>query len=261
MIAHTVFIASACLLAQPEGRVDAFPGVIVDYDARSIELAGFVPIDAHSEETPDVGVELVAEAGGVRDHEALVRIDAEARHVHAALLMLGLEPGSAGAILHDGSRLDPTGPELAVTVRYEREAERIEESPVEWVHDPETGRRLIDLKPRFYFGGSDEREFNGSVYYMAAAEGAVVGLSTFGSGDAEDVVGVETIGMVPVFNPDTASGDPIWLADAERIPTFGTRVTLVLTPIEPGDAPQKPGPAEPDPVEPGSVEPGSVEPE
>lgn len=229
MIAPAIFIASATLLVQPEGRVDAFPGIIVDYDARAVELAGFVPVDAHSEETPDVIVEVVAEAGGVRDHEALVRIDAKARHVHAALLLLGLEPGTPGAILNDGSRREPEGPELIVTVRYETDGETIKESPLEWVHDPEAGTRLIEASPSFRFTGSSEREFDGTKYYMAEAEGVVVGLSTFGAGNAESAVGIETVGMTPVYNPDIASGDPIWLADADRIPTFETQVTLVLT--------------------------------
>ncbi|MEO1535838.1 MAG: YdjY domain-containing protein [Planctomycetota bacterium] len=229
MIAPAIFIASATLLVQPEGRVDAFPGIIVDYDARAIELAGFVPVDAHSEETPEVIVEVVAEAGGVRDHEALVRIEAEARHVHAALLLLGLEPGTPGAILNEGTRREPEGPELIVTVRYETDGESIEESPLEWVHAPDAGTRLIDASPGFRFTGSSEREFDGATYYMAEAEGVVVGLSTFGAGDAESTVGIETVGMTPVYNPDIASGDPIWLVDAERIPTFETRVTLVLS--------------------------------
>ena len=228
------FLLTIAVLArtQPEGRVDAFPGIVVDYDARAVELDGFVPIDAHSEETPDVIVEVIAEAGGVRDHEALVRIEAEARHVHAALLLLGLKPGSPGALLHDGTRLEPTGPQLAVTVRYEHADQTIEESPIEWVHDPEGDERLVDHDPRFVFAGSSEREFDGTVYYMAEAEGAVVGLSTFGSGDANSFVGIEIVGMAPVFNPDVASGDPVWLADADRVPHFETRVTLVLTEID-----------------------------
>ncbi len=230
----------AATLAQPEegpaGRVEAFPGIVVDFDARAIELAGFVPIDAHGEGTPEVIVEVIAEAGGVRDHEALVRIDAEARHVHAALLLLGLEPGSPGAILNEGGRLEPTGPTLAVTARYERDGERIDESPLEWVHDPQAGTRLVDRDPVLRFGGSSEREFNGERFYMAQAEGVVVGLSTFGFGDADDFVGVETVGLSPVFNPDVASGDPIWMADADRVPAFETRVTLVLTPVADEDA-------------------------
>ncbi len=228
MIAIALAIAAAAFI-QPEGRAEPFPGVTVDYDTRSIELTGFVPIDAHSPDTPDVIVELVAETGGVRDHEALVRIDAEARHVHAALLLLGLEPGSPGAILNDGTRLEPTGPELTVSVRYERDGEPIDESPVEWVHVPDSGSRLSDTDPVFRFAGSSEREFDGTTYYMAQAEGAVVGLSTFGVGDNERVIGIETVGMTPVFNPDVASGDPVWMADADHIPVFETAVTLVLS--------------------------------
>ena len=232
MIATILATVMLAALPQPEGRVDAFPGVVVDYDARAVELPGFVPVDAHSEATPEVIIEVIAEAGGVRDHEALVRIEAEARHVHAALLLLGLEPGTPGAILSDGSRAEPTGPGITVPVRFEQDARTIEQSPLEWVHDPEAGDRLLDTNPTFRFGGSSEREFNGENFYMAEAEGVVVGLSTFGSGDPDSFVGVETVGMVPVFDPDTASGDPIWMADPAHIPTFETKVVLVLTPVD-----------------------------
>ncbi|MEL6497357.1 MAG: YdjY domain-containing protein [Planctomycetota bacterium] len=234
MIAPALWSCALLASAQPEGRADAFPGIVIDYDARAVELTGFVPIDAHSEATPNVIVEAVAEAGGIRDHEALVRIDAEARHVHAALLLLGLEPGVPGAILADGTRAEPEGPEIIVTAKFERDGERIEEPPTEWVHDPETNTRLDDNRPVFRFGGSSEREFNGATFYMAEAEGVVIGLSTFGSGDADSFAGIETIGLAPVFSPDAASGDPIWMADPDRIPIFETPVTLVLTPAEPG---------------------------
>lgn len=228
-------VIAATTATQPEGRVDAFPGIVIDYDARSIELVGIVPIDAHSDATPDVIVEVIAESGGIRDHEALVRIDAEARHVHAALLLLGLEPGSPGAILNDGTRREPTGPSLTITARYESDGDTIEERPTEWVYDPEANRRLADDAPRFVFAGSSEREFNGDSFYMAEAEGVVVGLSTFGSGDPDAFVGIETIGMSPVFHPDVASGDPIWMADADRIPVADTPVTLVLSATEDND--------------------------
>jgi hypothetical protein len=224
-------------VAQPAGRVEPFPGVVVDYDARAVELAGFVPVDVHQPETPEVWIELIAEAGGLRDHEALVRLDAPARHVHAALLLLGLKPGRPGLLLNDGGRREPTGPRLTVAVLVQREDGITAEDPTSWVHLPETGERLSDRGPTFVFAGSGEREFQGQTVYMAEAEGVVVGLCTFGAGDPEQGVGIETVGMSPVLSPDAGSGDPVWLADPGRVPPFGARVTLVLSAVREASAP------------------------
>ena len=232
-----IVLASALIvraaLAQPEGRVEAFPGVVVDYGAGTVELAGFIPVDAHQEKTPDVMIELIAEAHGVRDFEALVRVHAEARHAHAALLLLGLEPGSPGFIEAAGPdeplrRVAPTGPEVTIRVRSESDGQTIEEDPCEWVRNSETGRLFSELDPRFYFGGSSEREFAGEMWYMARAEGTLVGLCTFGTHRG----GTETIGCTPVLSPHSDAGDPVWLAVSERMPKFGTPVTLVIRPVE-----------------------------
>lgn len=223
---------------QPTGRVEAFEGVIVDFDARAVEVDGFVPVDVSHEDTPDVWIELIAEAHGVRDFEALISLNTEARNVHAALLMLGLEPGSPGRIDVDNTkedqpltRIDPTGPELTVRFRYEKEGETVTEDPTTWVHDPETGKVFSELNPRFYFGGSSFREFEGEEWYMARAEGTVVGLCTFGTSAG----GTEIVGCTPVLSPHSDMGDPVWHAINERIPPYGTEMTLVLTVVEAED--------------------------
>lgn len=230
-------IVACAALAQPEGRVEAFPGIVVDYDARAVEVSGFVPIDAHQPSTPDVMIELIAEAHGVRDFEALIGLNAEARHVHAALLLLGLEPGSPGAIEAAGpdeplKRTEPTGPELTVRFRFERDGETVTEDPAEWVKNSETGELFSELTPRFYFGGSSVRTFEGEEWYMARAEGTVVGLCTFGT----ELGGTETVGCTPVLSPHEDDGDPVWFAVNERIPPYNTAMTLVLTAVdEPAD--------------------------
>lgn len=239
-------IAVAVLnLLQPEpeaertGRIEPFAGVVVDYDANAVEVAGFVPIDAHQESTPDVMLELIAEAHGVRDFEALIKLNAEARQVHAALLLLGLEPGSAGYIEVVGpdkplKRIDPTGPELSVRLRYKKDGETITEDPATWIKNSETGELFSELSPRFYFGGSSMRTFAGEEWYMARAEGTVVGLCTFGT----ELGGTETVGCTPVLSPHSDMGDPVWFAVNERIPKFGTEMTLVLTVID--EEPEEP---------------------
>lgn len=237
-------IATLCIAAalhtqpespKPEGRVEPFPGVVVDYDTRTVEVDGFVPVDVSHEETPEIWIELIAEAHGVRDFEALISLDTEARNVHAALLMLGLEPGSPGRIEVDNTlpdqpmtKVDPTGPELRVRFRFERDGETVIEDPCTWVFDPETDTVFSDLNPRFYFGGSSFRTFAGEEWYMARAEGTVVGLCTFGTIDG----GTETVGCTPVLSPHSDAGDPVWYTINDRVPPFDTKMTLLLTAIE-----------------------------
>lgn len=230
-------LISALLCTQPErtGRVEPFPGVVVDYDTQTVEVEGFVPVDVSHDETPEVRIELIAESHGVRDFEALISLNTDAKNVHAALLMLGIEPGSPGRIEIDQeaenrpmTRIDPTGPELLVRFRFERDGETVTEDPATWVFDPETDQIFSELKPRFYFGGSSFREFAGKEWYMARAEGTVVGLCTFGTIDG----GTETVGCTPVLSPHEDTGDPVWHTINERIPPFGTEMTLLLTVVE-----------------------------
>jgi hypothetical protein len=237
-------IATLCIAAalscqpentEPTGRVEAFPGIVVDYDTKTVEVEGFVPVDVSHEETSEIWIELIAEAHGVRDFEALISLNTEARSVHAALLMLGLEPGSPGRIDVDNTlperpltKIDPTGPELLVRFRFELDGKEVIQDPCTWVIDPETGTVFSDLKPRFYFGGSSFRTFAGEEWYMAKAEGTVVGLCTFGTIDG----GTETVGCTPVLSPHSDNGDPVWYTINERVPPFDTKMTLLLTATE-----------------------------
>ena len=104
----------------------------------------------------------------------------------------------------------------------------VTEDPATWVKNSETGELFSALKPRFYFGGSSMREFAGEEWYMARAEGTVVGLCTFGT----ELGGTETVGCTPVLSPHADMGDPIWFAVNESIPEFGTEMTLVLSVVD-----------------------------
>ena len=216
----------------PTGRAEVFEGIVVDFDTKTVEVAGFIPVDAHQEATPEVNIELIAEAHGVRDFEALVRITPEARQVHAALLMLGIEPGSPGRIEGGGDtplkRIKPTGPELTIRVRLDRDGAEVIEDPTTWVVDLDTGKRFSEMKPRFFFAGSSFRKYAGEEWYMARAEGTLVGLCTFGT----EAGGTETVGCTPVLSPQTETGDPYWIADADLMPEFGQEVTLLLSVAE-----------------------------
>lgn len=214
---------------------EVFPHVRVDVTARVVEVDGAVAVDCHDAQTPRVYLELVACTPDSREHESLVVTSARPAHIHAALLMIGLEPGAPGAVRWDGARhvpVAPTGPGLAVRLRTRDAGGATSEvEPQAWIVDAESGRTFpgelgaADLRG-WVFAGSRTLDRQGPDgvrrrMYDADAAGTVIGLATFGS---------ETISWRAVFSPDEAVTPAAWIADARRVPTRGTPVTIVLSP-------------------------------
>ncbi|MFI4916852.1 MAG: YdjY domain-containing protein, partial [Phycisphaerales bacterium JB060] len=149
-----------------------------------------------------------------KDHEALMVTNVRPSHIHAALLTLGLEPGSPGAIAWDGQEPVATqaaGPAVTVTYR-QLESPPPGEPITEFIVDADTGVHF-DARAQWVFAGSlfeDDR-------YIADAEGLVVGLHTFGT---------ELVALQEAMSPDSFIEEPRWIAHPQRTPDFGTRVTI-----------------------------------
>lgn len=191
---------------------------------RQVRLSGFVPIDAHNDKTPRVFLEVLVCSRNSKEHEALVVTDAKASHVHAAMLMIGLEPGSPGAWrwAEGATRPEavaPKGPRVRVTVRpIGGEAVEIRE----WVVQRDGVTRL-PAGEHLVFAGSMFRTLGAPgqarEVYGADADGTIVGLTAFGA---------ETIAWSGMYSPETAVEQPAWMADAGRVPRFGTEVEVVI---------------------------------
>ncbi|MBL8991362.1 MAG: hypothetical protein JNJ48_07260 [Phycisphaerae bacterium] len=224
------------------GARDVLPGVRLDLAARTVEFDGIVPIDAHDPDAPNVYLELMVCTADTREHESLVVTRVRAAHVHAALLMLGLSPGSPGNFepADAGPRVTPpTGPSVAVMVRWRLPdgSERTGDLH-EWVVSARDGRRFgtptpeqagVRLPGGFCFAGSrtvrraDPGTGRMADTYEADGGGTLVGLCTFGS---------ETIAWRQVISPDAGAQEPEWIADRRIVPKVGTAVTVVLRPLD-----------------------------
>lgn len=244
-------------------RVRVFEHVWIDRAEGYVDVAGIVPIvtssntgthgradedadgddrgdDADAEDdadrgddraaTADVLLELIVTgfAGG-RDHESLVMTRAQASHVHAALLLLGVEPGDPGRWTE---RVDdetdewsavptpPSGPRLLVELRW-RDAETGEErtaSPGEWIRHADGETPFPDAG--WVFAGSQFVRRQGQVRYDADFTGTIVGLAQFGS---------EVVAFSQPYHHDESYQEPMWFAKNDAVPPFGTDVTVRLS--------------------------------
>jgi hypothetical protein len=190
-------------------------GVRADLAAGRVELDSAVCIESG-------WLEQVACTPGTREHEALVVVKARPRDVHAALLLVGLEPGAPGSWRVDGEALvsvPPRGPRLRVLFRWvDGQGQTHEHSPAEWIRDVRTATSP-PIEHWLFAGSLLQPMDGGSFRYEADGSGSVVGLVTFG----DEVV------ALPEVRPDAESVlEPEWEAWTERLPPVGTRVLLIL---------------------------------
>lgn len=213
--------------ATAAGLREVFPHVRVDIAAGKVEFDGVVPVDAHDPQAPHVYLELIACTPDTREHESLIMTRARAAHVHAALLMLGLEPGAPGDIrISDAGPVltPPHGSPLQVTFRWTDAAGATRTaSPADWIISARSRSKPEMAANSFVFAGSRMRGHGGGgtpPSYDADGSGTLIGLATFAT---------ETIALRHVFSHDSSITDPEWIADAAHVPPAGTAVTVILT--------------------------------
>jgi hypothetical protein len=161
---------------------------------------------------------------GTREHESLLATEVAPSRLHAALLLLGLEPGAPGSWreVPKGDafaveRIPPRGPRLDLLVRV---AGRPDAPLDAWIHDP-VANRAFPAQP-WIFGGSvmrPNRPPEPGQHYVADRTGSVVGIVTFGD---------EVIGCADVFADRTEIDAASWQARTEAMPPAGTPVVLVI---------------------------------
>lgn len=220
--------------------VPVLPYIRIDRAARAVELDATVPVNLADPETPVIWLEVVLCTPDTREYESLLVTRARAAHAHAALLMLGLEPGSPGQVRWSGERwtlVEPRGPELQIVFRWKDAQGALRQAtPEEWI----IGRRGARFPGPgagargWVFAGSDVRPMQGwdgrtRPTYLADAAGTLIGLATFSS---------ETIAWRGVFSPDSGVHPEEWIADRSTVPPVGTPVVVVITPKNAADPPR-----------------------
>lgn len=210
------------------GLREIFPHVRFDKDSHVVEIDGQVPIDCHNPKTPRVYLEVTVCTRNSKEHEALVVTDATPSHIHAALLLAGLTPGTPGTWHTEGNnlvRVPPRGDPVRVTIVYTTpDGHEVSAPAQDWVINARSAKPLSDEGPgEWVFAGSRMVEYQGREFYDADGTGTLVGLTTFGS---------ETVAFTRVFSPESQVEEPEWIADPARVPAYLTRVVVRISPAK-----------------------------
>lgn len=206
------------------------PLIRIDREAHLVELTGVVPIDVNAKADAVVYLEVIACTPDTKEHEALVMTRAKASDVHAALLALGIEPGTPGEWSWDDGKLaskPPTGPGLSVTIAYTgADGREIEVPASDWVTVESSKQSLTQSAGSsggFVFAGSKFVPTKQGERYKADADGTLIGLTTFGG---------ETIAWKQVLSPQSEVQQPDWIADRARVPAYLTPVKIRIRPAQ-----------------------------
>lgn len=189
-----------------------FPGIVVDRASRQVR----VDCEALSVEAP---LEFFCVSADGPEHESVLRTRAKPSHIHAGLLLLGLEPGSP--VQYDektNSWRPPSGPRVRVSVEWTDESGKRIHRPAEQLLRP-TGKGSERATPRqWIFAGSHQRD-DGT--YLGDLTGYVVTLVNFDHAliDVSELVG--------------SSDATLEWQTAVDAPKRGTAVMMILEPITP----------------------------
>ncbi len=167
---------------------------------------------------------------GTREHECLLVSNVQASHIHAALLLISLEPGQPGRWVQEGDLVvldEPQGAAVDISIRYvDSRTQKFIEAPVaEWIADVGTHEQFPDST--FVFGGSimiegEDADQSGS-NYMADHTGSLIGLVTFGD---------ELLGARQVIPDSESVHAQEWVVRKGHVPPLGTMVEVLLKPAE-----------------------------
>ncbi len=155
---------------------------------------------------------------GTKEYESILHTEAEAAHLHAALLMLDLTPGKPAEWVEVGDEarvLPPRGGEVTIKVRWKDSSGEQREAPAGYWLKPD---RDVGPPGRWVFVGS---EVFPDGRYWADVDGDVITVANFDSAVLD----------VPFESTDD---DEMLLYEAhtERIPPKGTPVEVIIEPVE-----------------------------
>ena len=196
--------------------------------AKQFTLEGGIVVNIHDGEVLIPGkialdrgwLEVVACIEGTREHEAIFVTAVQPVFVHAALLLIGAEPGAPARYdAHSKTSTLAYGTKVHVAIEWEDSGENICRRPV---------CELVEIEgqtsmPEFVFAGSltlpNPPSKGPGEYYVADYGGTVVGLATFGD---------EVVATKKVHSPDLGIQPAAWRIAPGELPPPGTPARLVL---------------------------------
>jgi hypothetical protein len=205
---------------QPASRPSSLPHITVDLKARHVDLEAKVILrDAE-------WIELLActpKSG--REHEAILSTPARPSHIHLALVMLGLEPGSPMRYWREGDEFKsapPKGPRVEVLLRYTKDGKPVEVPANRWILNQKTGKALDD---RYWiFTGSQTGVLDDQTIYHADLNGTAISVVNFG-GDL----------LTRATELTDKTDEATWGCHTAEIPPLDTEVTIRIRPVKEED--------------------------
>jgi len=195
--------------SQPaKGVVDFQPGIRIDWALRQVEVEATIILRQGL-------IELFACTPMTREHESILKIEAQALHLYQGLGLIGLQPGHPTLFDEEKKQIVPAqGDPLEILVRYQRNGVT-QTDPIERWMKPSDPKQTID-RLDWVFAGSLIMEDNS---LAAESEGTVIALVDFSSA------------LIALPELHSNSNEELWLEpDPEHIPPLQTRCTLIIRP-------------------------------
>jgi hypothetical protein len=161
-----------------------------------------------------------------KEHESILAADIDARDLHKALLLTGVEPGSP-------AEFDPTykpakGPAIKVSVEYQKDGKTVTLPAQEWIRDVEKKKPMA---VGWVFAGSklvtNPLEPDKQPIYLANS-GDVISISNFD----------DSLLDLPIRST-SENANLNYEAWTDRIPPLETKVQVILEPVREAKEPKK----------------------
>src|SRR5688572_19560258 len=217
---HALLIACLVLAAcSPSARAQEEPA------PRDPEQDRLIQIDRQKREVRvrcealhvDMPLEFFCVVRGTADHEAVLRTTARPSAIHAALLGLGLEPGTPLRFEPERKQwIPPSGPPVRIEVEWEENGQTIRRSAGELMRNMKTGEAMPSHP--WVFAGS---ELGPNGEYGADVTGQLVSIVNFE---------YTTLDVPRIAS--NANETLEWEINKEKMPPEGAQVWMVLTPVE-----------------------------
>ncbi len=206
--AQTAAAPVAAPTTAPATGAAKLPHVRVDVKNRQVR----VDCEALAVDAP---LEFFCVTSGTSEHESVIRSPAKPSHVHLALVMIGLEPGSPVQYSEATKQwLPPRGPPLQITMEYEQDGKPVSVPAYRWMRDIKSKRPMPPMT--WIFAGSRVME-DGN--YAADVTGYVVSVVNFD--------------LTLIDIPELASNENetlVWERNPDAMPPAGTKVTMLIEP-------------------------------
>ena len=189
-------------------RLSPAEDVWIDPQKKEVVVGGAIALDRGV-------IEVFACPRHTKEHEAIVATSASARLVHAALLAIGLEPGSP--VSFDPDYAAARGPIVSVRVNWKDTEGRIQERPAQELI--RTVSTQAALEADWVFAGSVfwKDPVDGTEYYQADG-GDLICVSNFPTATLD----------LPIESSQ-ANDELMFEVFAGRVPPRGTEVDLILS--------------------------------